>query len=290
MFQIAANNEQKRLQLIQQQKEQQAQQSQAAQEETPSTSQTLSNEPAPEPEDDFQSDLIEEVKPSADTIIQEDGTKVVNPAPRPEPATATEPTVEDQYKNAMQFVELREMIQSRGIAMVADGTMSTFAQYTYTPTQKKQLAEAWHPVLVRRNIKISPEAQLVITELMCNAPLLQLMMQNRKYRKKAEAAEAENERLRRQIAEQNGNFNNLTGNAIRSSDRKDNKNAWKVDSRGYFIFRPAGASTDYLKEELRTERPKLPADLEKLILYNGREAIAEIFKMPELNKKDDAQS
>lgn len=284
---FAQDTQAQRQHLLQQAQEQTAAQEQIQEQvqEQTAVSEQINNEDL-NPIDEFERDVLIEVKPSADTVIQEDGTKIIEPK-ESQSTAAVMPTVEKQYINTMTFIELRDMIQSRVISLVADGSLENNSAYSYSEKQKKMLAEAWHPLLVKKNINIGPEAQILITEAICNIPLVELMLQNRKYRLKAEASEKEAKALRQQLAKAQGNINSIVKNP-EPSNRRDNKNAWKVDKKGYFIFKPIGAPQDYIKEEARTERPKFPDDLEKLILHNGREHIAEVYNMPELIADNDS--
>jgi hypothetical protein len=232
----------------------------------------IKEEPIPVPEisDPFIDDLIEPAKPSADSVIQDDGTIEVPPPPK----VVEELEDKTAATNTAMFMDIREMVQGGLISLFADGSITEWERYKYDEAQKKQLIKAWEPLIKKSGIRVSPWMNVLITEGMCSAPLVALAVQNRKMRQ-------ENERLRKEIIAERRKNNVTTEMKVpQGSARFNNKNAWKIDENGYFIYKADGKSTNYMPQPKRKERPRLPHDYDMLIKYNDKDFVHKVFMLP----------
>jgi hypothetical protein len=218
--------------------------------------------------DPFIEDLIKPAKPSADSVIHDDGSIEL---PVPEKITVE---LEDKTAatNTALFMDIREMVQGGLIAMYADGSIGDWERYKYDDNQKKQLIKAWTPLIQKSGIKVSPWANVLITESMCSAPLVALAFQNRKMRQ-------ENDKLRKELIQLRIKNNDDPGEIPKGSPRFNNKNAWRIDEKGYFMFKSDGKSTNYLTQSKRKERPKMPFDYDMLVKYNDKEFVHKVFEL-----------
>jgi hypothetical protein len=214
-------------------------------------------------------DMATQAKLSADSVTEtHGGEEVVKVVTKRPPLADDEAT-----NNAMVFINLREQAQSLGIAWYADGDVTKADQYHYADWAKKQLVEAWAPVLQKAGLRFPPAIKVITAEIAANAPMVMLMINNRKYRKEVEALRAENARMR---AEQQAGATDAHIVA-ETTDRRDNKKAWDIDDNGFFVYGPSGNATAYIKQQNRKEKPTIPGDYEMLCKHNGKATVDKIF-------------
>lgn len=237
-------------------------------------------------EDVFLQDVVTPIKPSADTVIDEQTgeefieEKVIPGASEPEvEIVPTKRTLDD----TSMLMDVREMAQAVGFAWYSDGfdaIPEKHKQYKYSEAQKAMLVDAWAPIIQKSGIKVSPAFKILMVEGMCSGPLFALAHQNRTYRQELEAAKA---KIAKMEMEKNSETAERVSTATYSpkiDERKDNKNAWKIDAKGLFVFEPDGKSTSYLSEDKRKVRPYLATDYDQLVKYNGKELVHQVFNIP----------
>lgn len=223
------------------------------------------------------SELAEEVKPSPETTAAAgQATGTIQPmAPKP----AAELTDKEALDNAAMFMEARELLQSVGLAVYADGDFMKYPDYKMTDFAKKELTEAWRPLIAQSGIKVSPWTKVLMKEAIHGLPVAMLAKKNREARLALEKAEAEIARLRAKVEAQAKEAGVRVEVPIGSA-RYNNKNAWAIDEEGFFKFDPDGKSTSYLAKEKRKLKPTLPADLDMLCQYNSKDFVYKVFNLP----------
>lgn len=215
-------------------------------------------------ESEFDKDFFLTKKMSADSVINDDGNIEINTTIN-EQEERTEPVANTEAKATVKMlIDFRENIQSYIISYISDGNLNESEKYTYQPSQKNKLIEAWTPIIEKYKIRFSPWWNVIISEAICTGPLIALAAKNREYR-------LEIEKLRNKIKNENSieiNTNNT---------RSDTKTAWKVDTNGYYEYSPQRV---YIKKEDRTERPVINEETYELLCrHNGKEYIDNIFKI-----------
>ena len=258
----------------------QAQTESTVQDQTNSTSQTLNKEIG---DDAFLQDVFTPIKPSADTIVDEQtgeehiDTKEMPGASAPEvEIVPTKRTLDD----TSMLMDVREMAQAIGLSWYSDGfdaIAEKHKQYKYSEAQKSMLVEAWAPVIQKSGIKVSPALKILMVEGMCSGPLLALAHQNRTYRQELEEAKA---KIAKMEMERNNESAAASATSTVSSNRMDNKNAWTITQDGYFQFGEKGRSSDYLSKDKLKDRPNLKTDYDQLVKWNGKELVHQVFNIP----------
>lgn len=206
---------------------------------------------------------------SVDSAVTEAGSIVTNPvAPGSEDsAVMTDLEARTQTKNLIEF---RDGVQSFGISWISEGNLSNAPAYQYKDWQKNKLIDAWTPIVAQYNLKLSPWANVVMTELICTAPLVGLAFQNRKLRLEIEQLKAK--------FQQTSAFKTAATAAGEYKDaRTDSKTSWTIDEDGYFTNTPKGT---YIRKTDRSEKPTLtPENYELLVKHNGKEFVDKALKI-----------
>lgn len=273
----------------------QVQQDQVQQDQVPMPQQ---NSPIPElyENDPVMNEMQEDMTPSPDTIINDDGTEEV--PIRQDKEEAPEENIKVSKRaldDTSLLMDLRDSVQALGLAWYSDGFNEieiNQKKYRYTPEQKDMLIEAWSPVIQSNNIKVSPFFRIAVVEAMCSGPLLALAHQNRKYRLELEEAKAKLAAMLRDKDRQEPIPNDIktTIKESKKEERRDNKNAWKIDENGYFIYGPDGASTSYIQESNRKEKAKLQDNYDKLVEVNGKAKVHRAFGLDDIIEEENEES
>lgn len=252
------------------------------QDQTNSTSQTLNKEMG---DDAFLQDVVTPIKPSADTIVDEQtgeehiDTKEAPGASAPEAEIVpTKRTMDD----TSMLMDVREMAQAIGLSWYSDGfdaIAEKHKQYKYSEAQKSMLVEAWAPVIQKSGIKVSPALKILMVEGMCSGPLLALAHQNRTYRQELEEAIAKIAKMEMEMKQSAESAEKVSPSSV-SSNRMDNKNAWTITQDGYFQFGEKGRSSDYLSKDKLKDRPNLKTDYDQLVKWNGKDLVHQVFNIP----------
>lgn len=226
-------------------------------------------------------ELGEEVKLSPETAAAAAEASPSGSTPAtPEPVKPKyEMSEKEALDNAAMFMEARELLQSVGLAVYADGDFMKYPDYKMSDFAKKELTEAWRPLIAQSGIKVSPWTKVLMKEAIHAVPVAMLAKKTREARLALEKAEAENARLRAKLEAQ-AKVAGVRVEVPVGSARYNNKNAWLIDEEGFFKYDPDGKSTSYLAKEKRKLKPTLPADLEMLCQYNGREFVYKVFNLP----------
>ena len=221
--------------------------------------------------DDFVAEMATDRGYSADTVINEESGL-------PEVDTSLSATTEQRepmsekeaWDNTEVLFNLRETVQSYGLAWYVDGNFRAASKYDYEAEEKQRLIRAWSRVIGHYRIKVSPWVDVVLTEAVCTGPLIALAYNNRQQRIELEIQRAEIARLRNENA-------TLRNDVAPASTRKDTKTQWKIDENGFFEYNEANT---YIPKGKRKERPELTEENYALLCkHNGQEFVNEIFKI-----------
>lgn len=206
---------------------------------------------------------------SVDSSIIEGGGIVTNPV---SPGASEDAAMTDIQARAQTktLIEFRDGVQSFGISWFSDGNLSNAPMYQYKDWQKNKLIDAWTPIVSEYNLKLSPWANVIMTELICTAPMVGLAFQNRKLR-------IENEKLKAQLQQSETFRESATAAGDYKDVRTDSKTKWTIDVDGYFTHTPKG---NYIGKPERSEKPQpTPENYELLVKHNGKEFVDKALKI-----------
>lgn len=166
---------------------------------------------------------------------------------------------------------MRESAQAFGISYYVEGTVNSWENYLYPPSQKNNLIRAWSKIIAKHNIRVNPWLDVVQAELFATGPLVALAITARNERTDHERTKA---KLKAALKE-NEQYKQQEESA--EPTRRDTKKLWEIDPEGCFTHTPTAA---YIKIDKRAEKPKLTkANYEMLVKYNGKEMVDRIFKI-----------
>ena len=208
--------------------------------------------------------------PEAEQVIDYSNAQRDEEPAEPEPIS--EQTAHDNTKT---LIEIRENLQAFGLSYLSEGNIKGFQDYKYKQWEKDLLIDAWRPIVQNMNITVSPWIKVAYSEAIATTPLVNLAMKNRKLRLQNEQYKAEIEQLKNNLntEEYEAKIMPLTSNTERNPD---NKNAWVIDSEGYYTYNAKG--NKYFKKEDRKEKCVInPEILPKLIEVNSKETIEKEF-------------
>jgi hypothetical protein len=195
----------------------------------------------------------------------------------------------DAESNTRTLMTMRETGQAVGLAYLAEGDIEPWERYKYKPFQFELLVKAWMPIVQSTGLKVNKWVNLLFWEGMATGPLAMTALKARQLR-------LENDRLKEQLynmqvqqaARDFAAQNNGTGPAATAAQPQqgfnrmnyDSKRAWEVDNNGFFTHGWNGSALKYIEVPKRKEKPLLrPEVYEKLIQFNGKEVIVQIFKV-----------
>lgn len=222
-----------------------------------------------------------DVKPSADSVINQDTGAIETPPPPsdPEPERMTK---EQARTKTERFIQMRDMLQSRGLAMLAS-TPDEYEKYKLDSWEFDWLVDLYTDT-VEKIGHIPAWLEIVLAEAVIMGPKIKRALDIGKLERRNREQAAEIARLQAEIqghtpaAPRHTAFNsNKTPEPIPGTTRPDAKKYWTIDESGYFDYDTNG---NYIKQPLRTAKADLSNEnYQQLVKYNGEEKIKRVFKI-----------
>ena len=232
---------------------------------------------APNPEqiteqsvNDFLQDITTEAKPSADTIINDEGIKEPNPV-NLDPVRETIDPQEAKNKTE-RLLKIRDQLQSRLLAFAARQP-ENHKSFTLDKWEFDWLVDVYSEIVGDFGT-IPVWVEILLVESCIMGPKIMAVLDSRRKEKIIEQQAAEISRLRN---EQNGFQQNETPAPSKGTNRPDAKKYWQVNAEGRFLYDMHG---NYVKDGESKEKPELtPENYNQLVKYNGVERINKIFNI-----------
>jgi hypothetical protein len=239
----------------------------------PIQAQPIQPEPQPTPQqtvNDFLADITTEAKPSADTIINEEGIKEPNPV-NIEPVKETIDPAAAKNKTE-RLLKIRDQLQSRLLAFAARQP-ENHKSFELDKWEFDWLVDVYSEIVGEFGT-IPVWVEIILVESCVMGPKIMAVLDSRRKEKIIEQQAAEISRLRN---EKNGFTRNETPSPATGTSRPDAKKYWQVNAEGRFLYDING---NYLKDGEAKERPDLtPENYNQLVKYNGLERINKIFNI-----------
>jgi hypothetical protein len=188
-------------------------------------------------------------------------------------------SIDESKKHTATLIDMRETIQSMGLALLSDGNVADYKQFNYAPWAKSLLVDAWHPIIQQYNLKVNPYVHILYAEGITAGPLIALALKNRKLRLKQEEQAEIIRRQNQKIAklEEAANAAEMQAETSVKSLRPDTKNQWKIDEKGFFENDRRGT---YIKKPERKERAELTTESYPLLCkHNGKAFVDKVFNV-----------
>lgn len=207
-------------------------------------------------------DLTGEAKLSADTVINED-TGAAEIKDTIQPLTAEKMAPEVARKKVEQFMKMRDMLQSKGLAFAA-GDPQLARQFKMEQWEFDWYCEVYADVVAEMG-EIPKWVEIILAEAFILGPKIKTVLDIRK-----EANEA------RRLAAHQYRENPAAAASATVAQREDFKKRWQVDENGFFTHTEKG---QYIPQGKRKERPVMnQVNYDLLVKHNGADFIQQVFQ------------
>lgn len=222
----------------------------------------------------------DDIKPSADSVLNEDTGKLETNTPQdPERPKMTS---EEARTKTERFIQMRDMLQSRGLAYLAKNP-EDFEKFLLDKWEKDWLIDLYTGTIEKIGF-IPVWLEIVMAEAVIMGPKIKKAFDMGKLEEKnreqaAYIAQLQNElnQAHSPAPRQTSFKSNATPPPAPGTTRPDAKKYWTIDENGFFDYDESG---NYVKQPHRISKPDLTTEAYKILVkYNGEAKVKRVFKI-----------